>query len=108
MICRPKFWASSPRIHVYREVVSQVLHLSIFRETRRMTELVNAREMVSLALTSSVIRPSGSFPLGLAYTGEDSVVHHALCSQQRYHENVAWWAIEQQRLFETLATPLVK
>src|SRR6218665_3696907 len=37
--------------------------------------------MRHLALTSSVIRPSGSSPLGLAYTGEDSVVHHDLCVQ---------------------------
>jgi len=39
----------------------------------------------------------------LAYPGDGSVVHHALCSQQGYHEKVAWWAIEQQRLFEMLA-----
>src|SRR6218665_2381352 len=57
------------------------------------------------ALTSSVIRPSGSSPLGLAYTGEDSVVHHDLCAQQGDLVKVVWWAIEQQRLFETLATP---
>src|SRR6218665_2905965 len=53
---------------IYREVVSQVLPLSVFHETP------------SLALTSSVIRPSESSPLGLAYTGEDSVVHHDIHS----------------------------
>src|SRR6218665_3530965 len=75
---------------IYREVVSQVLPLSVFHDTP------------SLALTSSVIRPSGSSPLGLAYTGEDSVVHHDLCIQQEDLVKVVWWAIEQQRLFETL------
>ena len=78
---------------MYREVVSQVLPLSVFHETP------------SLALTSSVIRPSGSSPQGLAYTGEDSVVHHDLCLQQGDLVKVVWWAIEQQRPFETLATP---
>src|SRR6218665_954138 len=62
--------ASSNIFLGYIEVVSQVLPLSVFHETP------------SLALTSSVIRPSGSSPLGLAYTGEDSVVHHDLCVQQ--------------------------
>src|SRR6218665_431713 len=78
---------------IYREVVSQVLPLSVFHETP------------SLALTSFVIRPLGSSPLGLAYTGEDSVVHHDLCVQQEDLVKVVWWAIEQQRLFEMLATP---
>src|SRR6218665_3072255 len=78
---------------IYTEVVSQVLPLSVFHETP------------SLALTSSVIRPSESSPLGLAYTGEDSVVHHDLCVQQGDLVKVVWRAIEQQRLFETLATP---
>src|SRR6218665_3489058 len=78
---------------IYREVVSQVLPLSVFHETP------------SLALTSSVIRPSGSSPQGLAYTGEDSVVHHDLCVQQGDLVKVVWWALEQQRRFETLATP---
>src|SRR6218665_2834695 len=78
---------------IYRKVVSQVLPLSVFHETP------------SLALTSSVIRPSESSPLGLAYTGEDSVVHHDLCVQQGDLVKVVWWAIEQQSLFEMLATP---
>jgi len=43
----------------------------------------------------------------IAYTGVDSVVHqdhHKLCVQQGDHVKVPWWAVEQQRLLEALAT----
>lgn len=41
-------------------------------------------DLDSFFLTSSINHPSGSSPLGLPYTGQSSVVHPALISQQRY------------------------
>src|SRR6218665_1551905 len=85
--------------------LSNIFLLHIERWSRKSFLSVFFHETPSLALTSSVIRPSGSSPQGLVYTGEDSVVHHDLCVQQGDLVKVVWWAIEQQRFFETLATP---
>src|SRR6218665_3689088 len=40
-----------------------------------------------------------------SHAGEGSVVHHALCFQQRHHEKAAWRAVEQQRLCEAFDAP---
>lgn len=73
----------------YGNVVSQVLPLNVFCETP------------SLALTSSIVHPSGSVIFQQRLGG-------SLCTlfSMGHHEKVAWWDIEQQKLFEVLAAPL--
>ena len=64
-------------------VVCHCLPLGVFGETPSLSVDVLHRPSFRLLVSDS---------LGLAYTGEDSVVQHALCYKQGYHVKVAWWA----------------